>query len=172
MIIQFAALLAIIPGARLDGIGHVAYLVLPEIAEMARETKVRPERPLGIAVIASQQAMALRHRLLHHVGIALLSGRHGTYCHAPWHSPEHQPYAAHSLISGRQWLLLLSQLPHGGGCHQFRPYRSYDDDVKIQKRNNKSTNDDSLKIQKKDSRGTNDDQVAPASFWSLQYIEI
>ena len=82
MIIQFAALLAIIPGARLDGIGHVAYLVLPEIAEMARETKVCPERPLGIAVIASQQAMALRHRPLHHVGIALLSGRHGTYCYA------------------------------------------------------------------------------------------
>ena len=41
----------------LAGTGHVAYSVLPVIAEVARETKVRPERPLGIAVIASQQAI-------------------------------------------------------------------------------------------------------------------
>ena len=39
------------------GTGHVAYSVLPVIAEVARETKIRPERPLGIAVIASQQAL-------------------------------------------------------------------------------------------------------------------
>ncbi|MBE6301040.1 MAG: anaerobic C4-dicarboxylate transporter [Parabacteroides distasonis] len=39
------------------GTGHVAYSVLPVIAEVATETKVRPERPLGIAVIASQQAI-------------------------------------------------------------------------------------------------------------------
>lgn len=39
------------------GTGHVAYSVLPVIAEVARETRVRPERPLGIAVIASQQAI-------------------------------------------------------------------------------------------------------------------
>lgn len=39
------------------GTGHVAYSILPVIAEVARETKVRPERPLGIAVIASQQAI-------------------------------------------------------------------------------------------------------------------
>lgn len=39
------------------GTGHVAYSVLPVIAEVARETKIRPERPLGIAVIASQQAI-------------------------------------------------------------------------------------------------------------------
>jgi len=37
--------------------GHVAYSVLPVIAEVATETKIRPERPLGIAVIASQQAI-------------------------------------------------------------------------------------------------------------------
>ena len=37
--------------------GHIAYSVLPVIAEVARETKIRPERPLGIAVIASQQAI-------------------------------------------------------------------------------------------------------------------
>lgn len=36
---------------------HVAYSVLPVIAEVATETKIRPERPLGIAVIASQQAI-------------------------------------------------------------------------------------------------------------------
>ncbi len=35
------------------GTGHVAYSVLPVIAEVARETGVRPERPMSIAVIAS-----------------------------------------------------------------------------------------------------------------------
>lgn len=39
------------------GTGHVAYSVLPVIAEVARESRIRPERPLGIAVIASQQAI-------------------------------------------------------------------------------------------------------------------
>lgn len=39
------------------GTGHIAYSVLPVISEVARETKIRPERPLGIAVIASQQAI-------------------------------------------------------------------------------------------------------------------
>ena len=39
------------------GPGHVAYSVLPVIAEVARETGIRPERPMGIAVIASQQAI-------------------------------------------------------------------------------------------------------------------
>lgn len=39
------------------GTGHVAYSVLPVIAEVARETNIRPERPLGIAVIASQQGI-------------------------------------------------------------------------------------------------------------------
>lgn len=39
------------------GTGHVAYSVLPVISAVARETKIRPERPLGIAVIASQQAI-------------------------------------------------------------------------------------------------------------------
>lgn len=41
----------------LAGTGHVAYSVLPVIAEVARETKIRPERPMAIAVIASQQAI-------------------------------------------------------------------------------------------------------------------
>lgn len=39
------------------GTGHVAYSVLPVIAEVATDSKIRPERPLGIAVIASQQAI-------------------------------------------------------------------------------------------------------------------
>lgn len=39
------------------GTGHVAYSILPVIAEVARETGIRPERPMGIAVIASQQAI-------------------------------------------------------------------------------------------------------------------
>ena len=41
----------------LAGTGHVAYSVLPVIAEVATETTSRPERPMGIAVIASQQAI-------------------------------------------------------------------------------------------------------------------
>jgi anaerobic C4-dicarboxylate transporter DcuA/anaerobic C4-dicarboxylate transporter DcuB len=39
------------------GTGHVAYAVLPVIAEVATETNIRPERPMAIAVIASQQAI-------------------------------------------------------------------------------------------------------------------
>lgn len=41
----------------LAGTGHVAYSILPVIAEVATETKVCPERPLSIVVIASQQAI-------------------------------------------------------------------------------------------------------------------
>lgn len=39
------------------GTGHIAYAILPVIAEVARETGIRPERPLSISVIASQQAI-------------------------------------------------------------------------------------------------------------------
>lgn len=39
------------------GTGHVAYSLLPVIAEVAKETGVRPERPMAISVIASQQAI-------------------------------------------------------------------------------------------------------------------
>lgn len=39
------------------GTGHVAYSVLPVIAEVAQDTKIRSERPMAIAVIASQQAI-------------------------------------------------------------------------------------------------------------------
>ena len=41
----------------LAGTGHVAYSVLPVIAEVAADSKIRPERPLGISVIASQQGI-------------------------------------------------------------------------------------------------------------------
>jgi anaerobic C4-dicarboxylate transporter DcuA len=41
----------------LAGTGHVAYAILPVIAEVSREAGVRPERPLSISVIASQQAI-------------------------------------------------------------------------------------------------------------------
>jgi anaerobic C4-dicarboxylate transporter DcuA len=39
------------------GTGHVAYAILPVIAEVSKDAGVRPERPLSIAVIASQQAI-------------------------------------------------------------------------------------------------------------------
>ncbi len=39
------------------GTGHVAYSVLPVIAEVSRHTGVRPERPMSMAVIASQFAI-------------------------------------------------------------------------------------------------------------------
>ncbi|MDR7238429.1 anaerobic C4-dicarboxylate transporter [Neobacillus drentensis] len=39
------------------GTGHVAYSILPVIAEVSRESGVRPERPMAISVIASQQAI-------------------------------------------------------------------------------------------------------------------
>ncbi|MGF1715273.1 anaerobic C4-dicarboxylate transporter family protein [Photobacterium chitinilyticum] len=39
------------------GTGHVAYSVLPVIAEVSRRSGIRPERPMGMAVIASQFAI-------------------------------------------------------------------------------------------------------------------
>lgn len=39
------------------GTGNVAYSIMPVIAEVARESGVRPERPMSISVIASQQAI-------------------------------------------------------------------------------------------------------------------
>ena len=41
----------------LAGTGHVIYSLLPVIQEVAKGYKVRPERPISIAVIASQQAI-------------------------------------------------------------------------------------------------------------------
>ena len=39
------------------GTGHIVYALLPVIAEVARNAGVRPERPLSISTIASQQAI-------------------------------------------------------------------------------------------------------------------
>ena len=39
------------------GTGHTAYSTLPVIAEIAKEQGIRPSRPLGIAVVASQVAI-------------------------------------------------------------------------------------------------------------------
>lgn len=39
------------------GTGYIAYGILPVIAEVSREAGVRPERPISISVIASQQAI-------------------------------------------------------------------------------------------------------------------
>ena len=40
-----------------EGTGHTAYATLPAIAEIALGAGIRPERPLSIAVVASQQAV-------------------------------------------------------------------------------------------------------------------
>lgn len=40
-----------------SGTGHIAYSLLPIISEIATDSKIRPERPLSISVIASQQAI-------------------------------------------------------------------------------------------------------------------
>jgi anaerobic C4-dicarboxylate transporter DcuA len=39
------------------GTGHIIYALLPIIAEVSRNAGVRPERPLSISIIASQQAI-------------------------------------------------------------------------------------------------------------------
>jgi anaerobic C4-dicarboxylate transporter-like protein len=39
------------------GTGHIIYALLPVIAEVSRNAGIRPERPLSIATIASQQAI-------------------------------------------------------------------------------------------------------------------
>lgn len=39
------------------GTGNILYNILPVIAEVARESGIRPERPISISVIASQQAI-------------------------------------------------------------------------------------------------------------------
>ncbi len=41
----------------MSGTGNVLYNILPVIAEVAREARIRPERPISISVIASQHAV-------------------------------------------------------------------------------------------------------------------
>lgn len=44
----------------LCGTGHTAYSVLPVIVEVVKEHKIRPSRPLSIAVVASKSRSHLR----------------------------------------------------------------------------------------------------------------
>lgn len=39
------------------GTGNIAFALIPVIAEVSRETGIRPERPMSISVVASQQAI-------------------------------------------------------------------------------------------------------------------
>jgi anaerobic C4-dicarboxylate transporter DcuA len=55
--ITFAAPLVSYLFTLFAGTGHVAYALLPVISEVSVEAGVRPERPLSISVIASQQAI-------------------------------------------------------------------------------------------------------------------
>jgi len=55
--ITFIAPLVTYVFTMLAGTGHVAYAVLPVIADVSRRTGIRPARPLGMAVIASQFAI-------------------------------------------------------------------------------------------------------------------
>lgn len=60
-----------------SGTGNVLYNVLPVIAEVARESKVRPERPISIAVIASQHAVPSSPISAATVALAAMLGPHG-----------------------------------------------------------------------------------------------
>ncbi|MFK7823979.1 MAG: anaerobic C4-dicarboxylate transporter family protein [Oligoflexales bacterium] len=81
------------------GTGHVAYSILPIIAEVARETGVRPERPLSVSVIASQHAITASPisaatvallgltadkgiELIHILGVCVPSTLSGVFCAA------------------------------------------------------------------------------------------
>ncbi len=57
--INFMAPLVTYVFTMLAGTGHVAYSVLPIIAEVSRRTGIRPERPMSVAVIASQFAIVV-----------------------------------------------------------------------------------------------------------------
>lgn len=39
------------------GTGHIIYTLLPVIYETAYQSGIRPERPMAVAIIASQQAI-------------------------------------------------------------------------------------------------------------------
>jgi anaerobic C4-dicarboxylate transporter DcuA len=59
------------------GTGHVAYAVLPVIAEVSRKAGVRPERPMSISVIASQQAITASPLSAATAGMIALLGASG-----------------------------------------------------------------------------------------------
>lgn len=59
------------------GTGHVAYSILPVIAEVSRKAGVRPERPMSISVIASQQAITASPLAAATAGLLALLDPHG-----------------------------------------------------------------------------------------------
>lgn len=60
-----------------SGTGHVAYAILPVIAEVARKAGIRPERPLSISVIASQQAVTASPLAAATAALLALLDKHG-----------------------------------------------------------------------------------------------
>lgn len=61
-----------------SGTGHVAYAILPVIAEVARKAGVRPERPMSISVIASQQAITASPLAAATAGLLAILDQNGT----------------------------------------------------------------------------------------------
>src|SRR3974390_277811 len=57
--------------------GHIVYALLPVIAEVSRSAGVRPERPLSISAIASQQAITASPISAATVALIGLLGSHG-----------------------------------------------------------------------------------------------
>jgi anaerobic C4-dicarboxylate transporter DcuA len=60
-----------------SGTGHVAYSILPVIAEVSRKAGVRPERPMSISVIASQAAITASPLAAATAGMVALLSPHG-----------------------------------------------------------------------------------------------
>src|SRR4051812_31076689 len=60
-----------------SGTGHVAYSLLPIIAEVSRKVKERPERPLSISVIASQVAVTASPMSAATAGLVALLAKNG-----------------------------------------------------------------------------------------------
>jgi anaerobic C4-dicarboxylate transporter DcuA len=61
-----------------SGTGHVAYSLLPIIAEVSRKVKERPERPLSISVISSQAAVTASPMSAATAGMVALLSKNGT----------------------------------------------------------------------------------------------
>lgn len=61
----------------MSGTGHVVYSLLPVISEVARDSGIRPERPLSISVIASQQADHRQSYICRHGGDDWFNGAVG-----------------------------------------------------------------------------------------------
>ena len=62
-----------------SGTGHVAYSLLPIIAEVSRKVKERPERPLSISVISSQVAVTVSPMSAATAGMVALLSKNGAF---------------------------------------------------------------------------------------------